>query len=179
MCAASNDELRVRLSQYEKTVDLYVHEDRVAWDLVSIYMVVQVGLISAVAALFVAFKSYLGTFRFVFLFLAGFFYSFLWFFAFWRSLMWRQNWYLAGLRIERELVERRLIRDSSLISFGTFEIMRRSSKKVKWALELSDDKTWIFATSRIENRDGVRELELWKSYIGVCSPLLLFGLSYP
>jgi hypothetical protein len=140
MCAASIDEARVLLSQYEKTVDLYMHEDRLAWELVSIYIVAQVGLVSAVAALLVTSSEHsVGTLRYYFLFLAGTFSSLAFFFALWRSRMWRQNWYFAGLRIERQLAERRLIRDFSLISFGTFEIMRRSERD-KCALELSDDE---------------------------------------
>jgi hypothetical protein len=135
------------LRQYVKTVDLYMHEDRIAWELVSIYLALQVGIVSAIALLFTQYEAYLGTFRYALLFFAGGVSSLFFFFALYRSLMWRENWYLAGLRIERQLDP-----NPDLPDFGIFGIMRRSRSHDKWKLKLFNDEDFSFRNIRFRDQ---------------------------
>jgi hypothetical protein len=120
------------LREYEKTVDLFIGEDRIAWELVSIYMAVQIGLASAVVVIYTKELGNLSVIGFRIFCLAGFVSSLAWFFIQYRSKMWRENWLLTGLKIERELKDRG-------IRLDLFETEYRIRKKIV-ALELFDDK---------------------------------------
>jgi len=97
------------LREYEKIVDLFMNESRIAWELVSIYMAVQGVLLSALV-ITLSRGVHLLTLGYWWLglFLGGAVSSFAWFFLFYRSKMWRANWLLKGLRLERQLRNRGL-----------------------------------------------------------------------
>ena len=90
------------LREYEKVVDLFKSELRLVWELVSIYMLVQVGLFSTIAVLLSEGKPFT-PFGYPLLFPAGAISSFAWFLMLYRSKIRRDNWFLVGLRTERRL----------------------------------------------------------------------------
>ena len=106
----------ILMCEYEKVVDMWAHEDKAAWELVSIWVVLQVGLISAVSVLYVQKVSWnapaLGI-----LFVAGAITNFAWVFILYRAKVRRNNWFCIGLEFERHL--------NGENRFGIFEIERR------------------------------------------------------
>jgi len=46
-----DDKKEVLLKEHEELVSLYIHESKIKWNLVSVYIVLSVGLVSAVTAL--------------------------------------------------------------------------------------------------------------------------------
>jgi hypothetical protein len=96
------------LREYEKVIDLWIGEDRSAWELVSIYMAVQGGLASVSALLYTQSSHDLASLRYLAVFLIGAVSSFAWFFILWRAKMRRENWFLVGLATEQELADRRV-----------------------------------------------------------------------
>ena len=100
------------IAEYEKVIDLWVSEGRVAWELVSIYIAVQAGLASVFALLYTQYphdsKSLI--FSLIFLAVVGVVSSFAWLFILYRARMRRENWFCLALRMERELY-RRVFRD--------------------------------------------------------------------
>jgi len=118
------------LREYEKVADLFMSESRTAWELLSIYMIVQVGLVSAIVVLLSEGVS-VTPFGYPILFPAGSLFSFAWFFMFYRNKMWRDNWFLLGLRTERQLRDRGIVLDI----FQTEHLGRE-----KLALELFDEE---------------------------------------
>jgi len=124
------------LREYEKTVDLFMSEDRTAWELVSIWIVLQVGLFSAFALL-LSQQVRWGSIGYLILFSAGAITSLAWGFMQFRSKMWRENWLLFGLTLERQLKERcimlnifefeHLVREEGIaLEFFEGEIRRRN-----------------------------------------------------
>jgi hypothetical protein len=124
------------LLEYEKLIDLLQSEGRISWELVSIYIVIQTGLASAVAVLLAVAPFNMGNLRFLFLSLAGLFSSFGWCLIRYRANMRRENWFLAGLRHERQLVDSGILIRSD---FNIFEI-ERIVKERKNALELFNNE---------------------------------------
>lgn len=121
------------LREYEKIVDLFMNESRVAWELVSIYMAVQMGLLSAlVITLSRGIPLLTLGYWWMFLLLAGAISSFAWFFMLYRNKMWRDNWLLEGLRLERQLRSRD-------ITLNIFEL-EHFVKERKFALEWFKDE---------------------------------------
>jgi len=112
---------RAGLLEYEKTVDLFMSEGRIAWELVSIWMVLQVGLGSAIVLLHVQ-RATWGSIGYSILFSAGAISSLAWGFMQFRSKIWRENWLLYGLRLERELNARDM-------RLNLFEFEHRVRKK--------------------------------------------------
>lgn len=97
------DNEQALLREYEKVVGLFTSEDRTAWELVSIYWVIQVGLISALVLTLEKF-TVIEILRYRwFIFLIGGVVSLAWFFIQCRSHMWRENWLNFGLDLERQL----------------------------------------------------------------------------
>lgn len=47
-----NDEIEVLLKKHEELVSLYVNESKIKWNLISVYVALSVGLVSAVAVFF-------------------------------------------------------------------------------------------------------------------------------
>jgi hypothetical protein len=135
----------VLLREYEKIVDLFISEGRIAWELVSIYVALQVGLISGVVVLL---SNKAPWFLFQTLFFLALASSIVWFFMQYRAKMWRDNWLLAGLRMERRLKARGLVFDPE---FSIFEIENRV-RRHKLALELSDDKGLHYNNIRYRNQ---------------------------
>lgn len=120
------------LREYEKAIDLFMFEVRLAWELVSIYFAIQIGLVSAFVILQTQKPAFAEPSWNLVLFLAGSLSSFTWFFILHRSAMWRKSWLLEGLKIERELKDRGLTLDI----FKTERLMREEGL----ALELFDNK---------------------------------------
>lgn len=119
--------------QYEKIVDLFMSESRTAWELVSIYVGIQIALFSAIALIFIQQASHAKTIAYIIVSLAGIISSLAWVLIQYRAKMWRDNWLLAGLRIERELAnEGKKFLENHLVIFG-FENLVREKKQ---ALEL-------------------------------------------
>jgi len=112
--------------EYEKVVDLWAHEGKVAWDLISVWAILQVGLGSAVSLLYVQPVSWRAP-ALVTLFIIGAIVNFAWIFIIYRAKMRRENWFCLGLEFERQL--------NVSASFGIFEIERRVREE-KTALEL-------------------------------------------
>jgi hypothetical protein len=119
------------LREYEKVVDLFLSEGRTAWELVSIWVVIQVGLGSAVALLHAQNISW-GSDAYLILLFSGAISSLLWFLVQCRAKMWRENWLFYGLRLERWL-------NQTGLTLGIFEFECKV-REGKRALELFDDK---------------------------------------
>jgi hypothetical protein len=117
--------------EYQITAELFMNESRISWELVSMWIVLQGGLISAVVLLHSVHATW-GSSGYLILFSAGTVSSFAWGLMQYRAKMWRDNWLLFGLRLERQLKERNI----PLQIFG-FEHLVREKKKV---LELFDDE---------------------------------------
>ena len=134
------DDILIR--EYEKIVDLFISEGRAAWELISIWGVIQVGLISGFILFYTSIPASiqgnnLGDIRYLIFSFAGVGSNFLWFFMQCRSKMWRENWLLAGLKLERQLrIGERIIDNGNCYSI--FEVERLVTKK-KQTLELSED----------------------------------------
>lgn len=90
------------LREYERTIELFLGESRIAWQLVSIWVVVQVGLGSAVA-LFYTQQTVSGSFGYLVLLFSGMLSNLAWIVIQYRAKMWRENWLLYGLRLEKQL----------------------------------------------------------------------------
>jgi hypothetical protein len=118
--------------QYNNAIELFMGENRISWELVSIYLLVQVGLVSAVAVLFTLPSSRLGNIRFMVIFTVGAASSVVWYFIHSRSRMRRENWMLVALKNERRLAQLHYVRDRE---FGIFEI-EDSCRNEGLALEL-------------------------------------------
>lgn len=114
--------------EYKKIVDLLMHEDRLAWELVSIYIALQIGLISALI-ITNSFQILLA------IGVIGAFSSFIWWLVLNRSRIWRENWFLAGLGIERQSREKLMV-DSK---HDIFEIMSHATRKGE-VLEMFDNE---------------------------------------
>jgi hypothetical protein len=112
--------------EYQKVVDLWAHEGKIAWDLISVWAVLQVGLGSAVSLLYVQHVPWRAPALFT-LFIAGAIVNFAWIFIIYRAKMRRENWFCLGLEYERQL--------NGSDRFGIFEIERRV-REGKKALEL-------------------------------------------
>lgn len=92
------------MCEYEKIVDLWAHEGKMALDLASIWVALQVGLGSAIALLYVQ-KATWGSLGYLFFFVAGLLTNIAWFFMLSRARVRRDNWSLLGLRLERQLAD--------------------------------------------------------------------------
>jgi len=113
------------LREYEKIIDLFMFQSREAWELVAIYMAVQIGLASAIVLLLSSERLASVSFGFSILFLAGAISSLAWGVMQYRNLMWRMNWLLAGLRLERQLNE-----SGIMVNIFETERLAREEKKV-------------------------------------------------
>lgn len=91
------------MREYEKCFDFVLHQDRIAWELISIYLAIQIGLISGIAILYSTGKSMIATTAFQAFFVMGSLISFIWFFILYRNKLWRGIWQLKCLQIEKEL----------------------------------------------------------------------------
>lgn len=161
---SKDEEKDFLLHEYDKIVDLFISEGRAAWESVNIYMVLQGVLISTVVVFSTQCCIESKTIGYLVLFLAGATSSFVWFFMQYRSVMWRENWILAGLKVERELKERIKIEDDPF-KFAIFEIEIRARKR-KEALELFEDKAAYCQKNAIRYRN-----QMWCERIGSLRPL--------
>lgn len=118
------------MREYEKVVDLWAHEGEMALNLASIWVVLQVGLGSAVALLYVQ-KATWGSLGYLFFFVAGALTNAAWFFMLSRAKVRRDNWSLLGLQLERKL--------ACVSKLSIFEI-ENALHEQKTALELFEGK---------------------------------------
>ncbi len=148
-----SDELKV---EYEKIIDLFINENRTSWELVSIYLVVQIGLLSVGVVLYTNAYHNISNLKYLFLFITGAVSSFVWFLMQSRARMKRENWYYAGLRIEKRLGDSDILHDSR---FCVFEI-ERQARDGKLALELFENEV-RFRKQRLQERIGALGLAHW------------------
>lgn len=104
--------------EYKAMIDLFISENRTAWELVSIYIALQAGLLSAFALVFVQQTQHVKTIAYLIISLTGAISSGAWAMMQSRSRMWRSNWLLAGLQIERTLSAKGRISDLNFAVFG-------------------------------------------------------------
>ena len=93
----------VLLKEHEECFEFVLHQDRIAWELISIYLAIQVGLISGISILFGTGKSAIATAALQAFVVMGSLVSFIWFFILYRNKLWRDVWQLKCLQIEKEL----------------------------------------------------------------------------
>ena len=93
----------ILLREYEKCFDFVLHQDRIAWELTSIYLAIQIGLISGISILFSSGKTVTSTAPFQVFVILGTLVSFTWFLILYRNKLWRSIWQLKCLQIEKEL----------------------------------------------------------------------------
>jgi len=129
---------RVLLEEHREILDFLLSESRIAWELVSIYIVVQVGLGSIIAVLL----SRDSGFSFPVnssVFLVGFLSSLLWVFMMYRSKLRRKHWLYAGWKLEWQLRDRGLALDvfekeyyvsEKKLAFEFFEF--EDKKEIRW-----------------------------------------------
>jgi hypothetical protein len=122
---------RALLEEYREILDFLLSESRIAWELVSIYMVVQAGLGSIFAILLSRNSNVMFPVN-SFVFLIGFLSSLLWVSMMYRSRLRRKHWLYAGWRLERQLRDRGLALD-------VFEMEYRVSER-KLALEFFENE---------------------------------------
>jgi len=123
----------VLLRQHEMCLEFTLHQDRIAWQLISIYFAIQVGLISGIVILYTAGISQIITTVFLVLFVMGSLVSLIWFFILYRNQLWRDIWQLKGLQIENELKEMGI----RLSIFKTFyDVLEHRYKLVKFHEEV-------------------------------------------
>ena len=93
----------VLLREHEKCFEFVLHQDKIAWELISIYLAIQIGLISGISILFSTTKSATATAALQAFVVMGSLVSFIWFFILYRNKLWRDVWQLKCLQIEKEL----------------------------------------------------------------------------
>lgn len=152
--------------EYEKTIELWIDEGRSAWELVSIYMAVQVGLASVFAFLFTQNSPNFGSLRYSSVFLAGIFSSLAWFLILYRARMRRENWFFLGLRMERELRDRGVFRDRDH-RFNIFEVENAVRNK-RLALESFKDRCCKEEEIRFRHQRWYEKLgALWLAHVSI------------
>jgi len=161
------------IAEYEKALDLWDSEGRVAWELVSIYVAVQAGLASVFALLYNQYKSL--TISLIILAGAGALSSFAWLFILYRARMRRENWFFLGLRMERQLfIDHR---------FHIFEVenaVRRDSCALKLSRCSHPREEIAFRDQRWYEKSGaLRIAHLATPFVGVVwivLPVIVFFL---
>jgi hypothetical protein len=153
----TTEERAALLEEYEKAIDLWIAEGRSAWELVSIFMVVQVGLISVLVLLYNQASGSMGSIRFLLVSLAGVISSFAWFFILYRARMRRENWFFLGLRMERRLFISRRFR-----IFAVEHAVRIEKKALEY---FRNDDEIRFRDQRYFEKAGALRVAHWSTFV--------------
>lgn len=101
------DETEVLLKEHEELVSLFVHESKIKWNLISVYVALSVGLVSAVGVLIQREEIYrIGAVSF--LCLMGSLFSFAGALLLQRNQQRTSKWVEEGIRVEKALEEKAL-----------------------------------------------------------------------